>query len=118
LEKETKWTLKVVQSPSAIKVTKTMNRLVESHTYPLDGSEGDYVNSIGGHGTCKGQLKGKVLQLESVVNPHGLPNDQVYKTERWGLSPDAKKLTIRMEGGFNDMSLGRKQFWSEIYTRD
>ena len=117
-KKDTNWTLKVVQSASAIEVTKTMGGRPESHRYPLDGTEGDFVNQFGGQGKCKGQFQGKVLHLESVVAPPNRPDTKVYKTEHWELSPDGKKLTIHMEGGFNDASPSEKQVWSEIYTRD
>ena len=119
--KGTKWTLRVVQSIGAIEVTKVKDGKDQSHKYPLDGTEGDYVNLAGVHGTCKGRLKGKVLQLDIFLTahprPHG-PDLRFSSTERWELSADQKKLTIHGIEGFLDPPSQTKSVWSEIYTRD
>jgi hypothetical protein len=61
--------LHVTQTDAAIEVTRTEGSKITTSRFPLDGTDGDYVSSGGVHGRCRGQLKDKYLELESMVAP-------------------------------------------------
>jgi len=124
LKKGTFWTLRVVQSESAIEVTRVMDGNQNTNKFRLDGSEEAY-NSPGGQtGTCKALFKGKYLILDTFVTTHPQQNGpavQVHTRERWELSLDSKTLTIRSDVDFPLSPLHGFQViqpWSEIYTRN
>ena len=93
-------TLVVSQDATSVSVTRTVNGKAEANTYPLDGSEGPYISPGGRKGSCKGELEGKNLLLESIVSSQPSAESQTVflrTRERWELSGDSKKLTIRVE---------------------
>lgn len=59
--------LRVVQTESAVEVTRIHGDKSVTHRFPLDGTEGDYTTETGALGKCKAQLKDDTLVLESVV---------------------------------------------------
>lgn len=120
------WTLRVVQTESAIEVTRVLNGHQYVHKFPLDGSEGPYVSPGGLMGTCKAQFKSKSLILESFItshpDPHG-PDVQVHTRERWELSSDSNTLKIHTDVDFPQFSGTLPGFqvvqpWSETYIRN
>jgi hypothetical protein len=94
------WTLHVVQTSNAVEVSKVTDGSENKNVFPLDGTAGPCVTSRGVAGTCKGQLKGKEGNLESLFTPlaggNG-PSVAILTKERWQLSSDLKTLTIRFD---------------------
>jgi hypothetical protein len=87
-KKGTVWGLEVVQTATAIEVTKVRNGRRFVHTFSLDGTEGVYNDPSGNTGTCKGHFKGRYLYLDSFVifRTKGGPTIQSHTMERWELS--------------------------------
>jgi hypothetical protein len=120
------WILRVSQSESAIEVTRQLNGLPYVNKFPLDGSEGKYVNPGGPTGTCKAQLKSRSLILDSFVITHPQPNGpavQMRTRERWDLSSDSSTLKIHTDVNFPQFSGTLNGFqviepWTEIYVRN
>lgn len=84
-----------------------------TNKFPLHGTESIYISSGGIQGKCKGQIKGKSLTLESVVTA----SVTLHTKERWELSQDLKKLTIRTDVENPQLPISVIDPWSEIYTR-
>ncbi len=117
--------LLVVQNESAIEITKVIDGRKNVNKFPLDGTEGIYESTGGAKGKCKGRFKGKSLVLDMFVTIHpqpDAPDVQIHMRERWEMSSDSKKLTIRSDvdstvqpylKGFQIMGP-----LSEIYTRN
>jgi hypothetical protein len=122
--KGTVWTLSVIQTDVAIEVTRVMDGQKNVNRYSLDGTEAAYTSPGGVPGKCKGEFKGKNLILESVVPTHPLPNGpavDVHTRERWELSSDSKKLTIRNDVDVPQIPLNGYRViepWTEIYIRN
>jgi hypothetical protein len=115
------WTLAVTQTETSIGVTKVEDGHPTTNNYPLGGQRGIYVSSGGATGTCKAELKGKYLFLESLVTGRASPTAppvQLPMKERWELSPDAKRLVIQVEIDNPALKAAGADSWSEIYTRD
>jgi hypothetical protein len=97
--------LRVTQSDATVEVSKEINGKEMKTTYPLNGSEGDYLSSGGAQGKCKAGFKGKSLSLETLVvtrpQPSGAPM-RVHTREVWQLSGDAKTLTVKTSVDFPD----------------
>jgi hypothetical protein len=118
-------TLRVSQTESAVEITKTINGVPNANKFPLDGSDGPYVSSGGVKGAGRAQFKGETLVLETlvIVRPQAnAPEVRIHTKERWNLSADSKKLTIRTDVDFPNSPLdGGIQLlepWTETYTRD
>lgn len=122
--KDDVWTLRVVQTASAIEVTKVMDGRASTNRFPLDGSEAGYTSPAGVQGKCKGQWKGKILILESVIvtfPARDRPGFDTRTRERWELSPNSKTLTIRNDVDYPGSLLEGLRVtapWTEIYTRN
>ena len=118
------WTLHVVQTATAVEVSKVADGSENKNVFPLDGTAGPCVSSGGVAGTCKGQLKGKELNLESLFAPRAggnSPSVAILTKERWQLSSDLKTLTIRFDVDSPNSPVAGFQViqpWSEIYTRN
>jgi len=117
--------LLVVQNESAIEITKVIDGRKNVNKFPLDGTEGIYESTGGAKGKCKGRFKGKSLVLDMFVTTHPQPNApdvQIHMRERWEMSSDSKKLTIRSDVD-STVQPYLKGFQitgplSEIYTRN
>ena len=99
--------LRVVQTESAVEVTRIYGDKSLMNRFPLDGSEGDYATETGVRGKCKAHLKNDTLVLESLVAspPHtNAPSLRFDTIEEWRLSADTKTLTIKTEIKSPDMS--------------
>jgi hypothetical protein len=99
--------LRVVQTESAVEVTRIYGDKSITNRFPLDGSEGDYKTETGVRGKCRAQLKDETLVLESLVasRPNAnTPSLRFDTIERWRLSADSKTLTIKTEIKCPDMS--------------
>src|SRR3954451_14249120 len=59
--------LHVVQTESAVEVTRSFGDKSVTNRFPLDGSEGDYTTETGVRGKCRAHLKNDTLVLESLV---------------------------------------------------
>ncbi len=126
LQKGKASTLRVIQTESAIEVTRVVDGHQNVNKFPLDGSEGTYISPGGPTGTCKAQFKSKFLILDTSVATHpqpGGPAVQMHTRERWELSSDSKTLKIRTDVDFPELSRTLNGFqavepWSEIYIRD
>ena len=66
--------LHVVQTESAVEVTRIYGDKSVTNRFPLDGSEGDYTTETGVRGKCRAQLKNDTLELESLVAPRPKAN--------------------------------------------
>jgi hypothetical protein len=122
-KKGTVWGLEVVQTATAIEVTKVRNGRRFVHTFSLDGTEGVYNDPSGNTGTCKGHFKGRYLYLDSFVifRTKGGPTIQSHTMERWELSADLKTLTIQndVETAYNQQIVPNNiPPWSEAYARN
>jgi hypothetical protein len=96
----------VVQTDSAVRVTRVYGSKSITNSFPLDGSEGDYTTETGVRGKCKAQLKGDTLVLESLVaSPpkSDMPSIRFDTIEKWRLSTDTRILTIKTEIKSPDM---------------
>jgi hypothetical protein len=119
-------TLRVIQTESSVEITKTIDGVQNANKFPLDGSDGPYVSPGGVKGAGRAQFKGKTLVLETLVfaRPQlNAPEVQIHTKERWNLSSDSKKLTIRTDVDFPNSQLHDLGFqliepWTETYTRD
>jgi hypothetical protein len=92
--------LRVVQTESAVEVTRIYGDKSLTNRFPLDGSDGDYTTETGVHGKCRAQLKDDTLVLESLVasRPNAnTPSVRFDTIEKWRLSFDMKTLTIKTE---------------------
>jgi len=126
LQKGKASTLRVIQTESAIEITKVVDGHQNVNKFPLDGSEGKYTSPGGPTGTCKAQFKSKYLILDTIVTTHPQPNGppvQMHTRERWELSPDSNTLKIRTDVDFPQLSRTLNGFqvvepWSEIYIRN
>jgi hypothetical protein len=106
-EKAVTASLRVVQTESAVEVTRIYGDKSVTNKFPLDDSEGDYTTETGVHGKCKAQLKSDILVLESLVASRpsaNAPSIRFDTTEEWRLSADGKTLTIKTEIKSPDMS--------------
>jgi hypothetical protein len=98
--------LRVIQTESAIEVTRLIGEKPLTNRFPLDGSEADYTAETGVRGKCKAQLKNDTLMLESFVvsrpdtNGHSV---RFHTIEQWRLSGDRRILTIKTEIKLPDM---------------
>jgi hypothetical protein len=98
--------LRVVQTETAIEVTRLAGEKPVTNRFPLDGSEADYTTETGVRGKCKAQLKNDTLVLESFVvsrpdaNGHSV---RFHTIEQWRLSDDKKTLTVKTEIKLPDM---------------
>ena len=98
--------IRVVESESAVEVTRVYGDKSVTNKFPLDGSEGDYVTEAGVHGKCRAQLKNDALVLESLVASRPNTNAPPLRfdtIEEWRLSADTKTLTIKTEIKCPDM---------------
>jgi hypothetical protein len=98
--------LRVVQTESAVEVTRIYGDKSLTNRFPLDGSDGDYTTETGVHGKCRAQLKDDTLVLESLVasRPNAnTPSVRFDTIEKWRLSFDTKTLTIKTEIESPDM---------------
>ena len=98
--------LRVVQSDSAVEVTRISGDKPSTNRFPLDGSEGEYKTESGVRGKCKGHVKNQTLVLESLVAPParaGSPSIRFHTIEEWQLSRDGNTLTIKTEIQSPDM---------------
>jgi hypothetical protein len=99
--------LHVVQTESAVEVTRTYGDNSATNKFPLDGSDGDYTTETGVKGKCRAQLKNDTLTLESLVasRPNAnAPSIRFHTIEEWRLSADNKTLTIKTEIKSPDMA--------------
>lgn len=100
--------LEVVQSENAIEITRVESGKRTTSRCPFSGAVGDYTSPGGLGGTCKAQLKGKNLIVESVVLTHPQPTAtvRIHTKDRWQLSGDTKTLTIKSDVDFPDFPAG------------
>ncbi len=122
-KKGTVWSLEVVQTATAIEVTKVRNGRRFVNTFSLDGTEGVFNDPSGNTGKCKGHFKGRYLYLDSFVifRTKGGPTIQSHAIERWELSADLKTLTIQtdVETAYNQQIIPNNiQPWSAVYARN
>ena len=99
--------LRVIQTESAVEVTRIYGDKSITNRFPLDGSEGDYTTETGVRGKCKAQLKDDTLVLESLVasRPNAnTPSLRFDTIEQWRLSADSKRLTVKTEIKCPDMA--------------
>ena len=98
--------MRVVQTESAVEVTRIYGDKSVTNRFLLDGSEGDYTTETGVRGKSKAQLKNDTLVLESLVasrpNANAAPL-RFHTIEEWRLSADTKTLTIKTEIKCPDM---------------
>jgi hypothetical protein len=98
--------LRVVESDSAVEVTRVYGDKSTTNRFPLDGSEGDYTTETGARGKCKAQMKNETLVLESLVASAAganRPSIRFHVTEQWRLSSDSSTLNIKTEIQSPDM---------------
>jgi hypothetical protein len=98
--------MRVVQTESAVEVTRIYGDKSITNRFLLDGSEGDYTTETGVRGKSKAQLKNDTLVLESLVasRPNAnAPSLRFDTIEEWRLSADTKTLTIKTEIKCPDM---------------
>jgi hypothetical protein len=114
-------TLTVVQTASAIVVTRITDGKQHTNTFPLDGGEGVCYTENHTKATCKGHFKGNQLFLDSTVITHPLSEGPLvvirYK-ERWQLSPDSKTLKIHQEVEAPLSPASIEEPWTDVYTRN
>ncbi|HZQ19268.1 MAG TPA: hypothetical protein VFA90_11130 [Terriglobales bacterium] len=99
--------LHVVQTESAVEVTRTYGGKPVTNRFPLDGSEGGYTTEMGVHGKCRARLNKDTLLLESLVaSPPNAnaPSVRFDTVEEWRLSADTQTLTIKTEIKSPDIS--------------
>jgi hypothetical protein len=98
--------VRVVQTESAVEVTRIYGDKSVTNRFPLDGSDGDYTTETGARGKCRAHMKNDTLVLESLVasRPNAnAPSLRFDTIEEWRLSADAKTLTIKTEIKCPDM---------------
>jgi hypothetical protein len=121
LDKDRAHTVSVVQTETALRVTESISGKQTVNTYSLNGQEGAYISPGGAKGTCKGQFKRSQLVLESVVTTRPETNGpivQIHTKQRWELSSEGKKLTIRFEVDSPQSAISPIEPWTDIYTRN
>ena len=99
--------LRVVQTESAVEVTRIYGDKFVTNRFPLDGSDGDYTTETGVRGKCRARLRSDTLVLESLVasRPNtNAPSLRFDTIEEWRLSADTKTLTIKTEIKSPDVS--------------
>jgi hypothetical protein len=112
--------LKVVQTGSALTVTRTERGRTTTNRFILDGGEGPYTSPGGVAGKGRAKFAGSDLLIDSLVENKPKPNGpavQVRIMEKWHISPDRKALTIAFEVAFPNMPGAQPQSWNESYTR-
>jgi hypothetical protein len=98
--------LRVIQTDSTVQVTRIYGGKSVTNIFPLDGSEGDYTTETGVRGKCSAQLNGETLVLKTLAGPPPKANTPSLRfeiIEKWRLSPDNKKLTIKTDIKSPDM---------------
>jgi hypothetical protein len=97
-------TLQVTQSEDKIEITRVEQGKRTTSQCPFNSTAGTHTTPGGISGTCKAQLKGKNLIIESVVvtHPQAAGPIRVRTKERWQLSADLKALTIKSDSDFPD----------------
>ena len=98
--------MRVVETESAVEVTRVYGDKSVTNKFPLDGSEGDYTTETGVRGKCKAQFKNDTLVLETLVASRSNANSPSLRfdtIEYWRLSADTKTLTIKTEIKCPDM---------------
>ena len=118
-------TLRVSQTESAVEIIKIINGVPNANKFPLDGPDGPYVSPGGVKGVGRARFKGKTLVIETLITTRpqaNAPEVRIDTKERWNLSADSKKLTIRTDVDFpNSLLDGGIQLikpWTETYARD
>jgi len=99
--------IRVVETESAVEVTRVYGDKSITNKFPLDGNEGDYVTEAGVHGKCRAQHKNDALILESLVASRPTANAPALRfdtIEEWRLSADSRTLTIKTEIKCPDMT--------------
>ena len=116
--------IRVTQDANGIEIVRDEGEKTVTNHFFLDGREGDYVSPGGVSGKGKAEFKGKDLLVESIAVSSPQQNGSVVRLrtkERWHLSSDAKRLTIRFNVDFPDfeqLTHGvTDQSWTETYTR-
>jgi len=92
--------LRVVQTDSAVQVTRVYGGKTITNSFPLNGSEGDYTMEMGVRGKCRAQLIDDILVLEWLVaspSNANAPSIRFDTLEEWWLSRETKTLTIKTE---------------------
>jgi hypothetical protein len=113
--------LTVVQTTSAIVVTRTTDGTPYTNTFPLDGREGIYFTENQTRGTCNGHLKGNHLFLDASVTTRPLkdgPLVTLHTKERWELSSNLKTLKIYVEIENPELPIPIFDPWTDVYTRN
>src|SRR4051812_18553021 len=90
--------LRVVQTDSAIQVTRVYGAKTITNSFPLNGSEGDYTMEMGVRGKCRAQLRDDILMLEWLVaspSNANTPSIRFDTREEWRLSGETKTLIIK-----------------------
>ena len=123
VNKSAPWLLRVMQTGADIEITRVAEGKTTTTRCKLDSTASPYTTEGGAKGTCKGQLKGKTIILETDVTSQtpNSPSVQMRTKQQWTLSSDRKTLTIRNDVELPKSDLGGFQIirpWSEIYTRD
>ena len=98
--------LRVVQSDSAVEVTRVNGDKTTTNLFPLNGSDADYITETGVRGKCKAEMKKDILVLESLVASPARPDRpsvRFHTIEQWQLSSDRKTLTVKIEIQSPDM---------------
>ena len=98
--------LRVVQTESAVEVTRVYGDKSVTNRFPLGGSVGDYTTETGVRGKCRAHLKNGILVLESLVASRANANAPYLRfgtVEEWRLSADTKTLMIKTEIKCPDM---------------
>jgi hypothetical protein len=114
-------TLTVVQTATAIEVTRVVDGKSNTNKFPLDGSDGIYYTENQTKGTCTGHFKGNQLFLDAAIVTRPLENGPVviiHFKERWQLSPDLKTLKIHEEVENPQLSFSAIEPSTDIYTRN
>jgi len=114
-------TLTVVQTASAIVVTRIADGKPHTNTFPLGGSDGIYYTENQTKGTGKGHFKGNQLFLDATIVTRPLENGPLLVIrfkERWQLSPDLKTLKIQSEVENPQLLFSAIEPSTEVYTRN
>ena len=114
----------VTQDANSIEIVRDERGKTATNHFFLDGREGDYGSPGGISGKGKAEFKGKDLLVESIAVSRPQRDGSVVRLrtkERWHLSPDGKRLTIRFNVNFPDLEQlthgVTDQSWTETYTR-
>jgi hypothetical protein len=130
MKKGSSWTIKIVQTESAIEITKIVEGNVDACKAKLDGTEAPYTSPGGAKGTCAARFNGKTLILDTLVSDRirsiavngqtRIVRVQMHTRLTWRLSSDGRTLTIRNEVDSPTFPLGGVKViepWTEIYAR-